>query len=101
MLDLAGPGANVVGLIRAAELSSLPKEARRIAKESRRASRQAVGHPVNSGGRASALGDEDSMKSEVEEITKMNDSPDKRDRVFKFLEDFPDGAEALRGALGI
>ena len=100
LMEKAGPGADVVGLVKAAELSSLPREARRLAKEDRWARRASIGHPTAAASR-SVESDTDTMKSEIQEIGKMPNSREKQDRLFKFLEDFPDGDELLRSSIGI
>ena len=100
MIEKAGPGADVVGLVKAAELTSMPREARRIAREDRQARRASIGHPTAAASR-SVDSDEDAMNSEIKGISEMSDGREKRDRTFKFFEDFPDGAEVLRKAIGI
>ena len=100
MMDLAGDGADVVKLVKAAELTSMPREAREMARESRRANRASIGLPM-AGANQFAGGDEDSMKVELKEISEMPDGQSKRDRLFKFLEDYPEGTEALRQMTGI
>ena len=100
LMEKAGPGADVVGLVKAAELTSMPREARRMARADRRARRESIGHPTAAAS-MSVERDEDTMKSEIQEISKMPDSREKQDRLFKFMEDFPDGAELLRGSVGI
>ena len=70
MMERAGPGVDVVGLVKMAELTSLPRESRKIARESRRASRAAVGLPT-AGVRQAAQSDEATLQSEAERLTKL------------------------------
>jgi hypothetical protein len=100
MMEKAGTGADVVGLVRAAELTSLPKEARRIARESRQASRASIGHSVTSVSQSS-LSDEATLQSEVEDIMKLPSGNERADRVTKLMDDYPESTQMLRSALGI
>ena len=100
LAEIAGPGVDVVKIVKAAELTSLPREARRIAREDRKSRRENIGHPT-AGVRQNIQTDEQSMQVEVKEIAAMSDSKEKRDRIFDFFDNYPDGERMLREAIGI
>ena len=100
LLEIAGPDVDVVGLVKAAELTSLSREARQTARSDRQARRASIGHPTAGTRQTISQGDGDSMKAEAEAIAEMKDGKAKRDRLFKFFDDYPEGANLMRSVLG-
>ena len=82
---------DIVGLAKVFELSTLPAQARQIARENREAQRQSTYHPATGGAApfAPALGDETQLRAEAEKIMGMQDGQPKARALDRFMADNP------------
>ena len=96
MLEANSEG-DIVRLLKTALLTTVPKEARDMAKERRDLQRQSTFHPATGGAPfASAMSDETAIRSQAEKIMGMPDGRPKQYAVEKFISDHPgDGAMAI------
>ena len=94
---------DVANLAKVLELSTIPAEARRTAREQRQQQRNSVFQPaMNTGGPAYNPNqqDESVMKDKAEKIMEMPDGRNKQRAMDKFLDTYPEAYEHVKQASG-
>jgi hypothetical protein len=91
---------DIVKLARTFELSTLPAQAREMAREQRERQRSATFHPATSGApHAPHMVDETSLQNEAERIMGLNDGRPKQHALEKFMSDNPGVGHGIIAAL--